>query len=364
LVKKVLSAVALAAAASLILSGLAAAQGIALTPALEKVVDGAKKEGGALELLLGGATMGGPDAEGPFKDWMKKNFGIDVAFRYTPGGPMGPIGAKLQTEFAAGQKSSSDVWVGSAPRIVPLLKNDMFLPVDWQALYPARILLKMVEAEGRAVRIATGIPSILYNKRRAPEFAKVEVMEDLLKPEWKGKFATTSAASGFDVLLAPSMWGEEKTTAYVTRMVKQVQGLLPCGNEDRLASGEFLALVLDCGSNGVNMERYRDHLGYRVVRDSAQSRPFYSMIPKHAVHPNMGILFTLFISSPEGQAVQLKHWGEDLYEYPESTMRKMMVEREREGVKFEDISIAWWSANPGIDAANNNLMRVLRAASQ
>jgi ABC-type Fe3+ transport system substrate-binding protein len=308
--------------------------------------------------------MGGLEGKSAAEAFFKKNFGIDLDYRFTPGGPMGVVGNKIATEFRAGQKSATDVWAGAAPQIVPLLKLDMFHAVQWTSLYPARITATMVEADGRALRMATGLPSVLYNKNRAPEFVNISSMEDLLKPEYKGRFATTPFAAGFDVLLSKDVWGEQKTFSYVERLAKQVQGLLSCGAEDRLASGEFLALALDCASNAVNIDQYRNVLAVRIVADNAQMRPYYALVPKHAPHPNMGILFGLYLSSPEGQGMMLKIWGEDAYEYPESAMRKMVQSREREGVVFRDISIAWWQSNSGIDQANNNLTRILRAASQ
>ena len=79
---------------------------------------------------------------------------------------------------------------------------------------PSRITPVMVEGEGRALRIATNLPGIVYNMKAAPWVAQVNTTDDLLKPEYKGKFYTTPFLGGFDVLLAPDVWGIEKTTAY------------------------------------------------------------------------------------------------------------------------------------------------------
>ena len=81
-------------------------------------------------------------------------------------------------------------------------------------------------------------------------------MADLLKPEYKGKYGTTIYGAGFDVLLANDVWGPEKTLAFYGKFVKNMQGILNCGGEDRIASGEFLALAMDCGGGTHHEAKY------------------------------------------------------------------------------------------------------------
>ena len=164
----------------------AQAQTIAMNPELAKVIEAAKKEK-QLTLEQGGQTFGG-GLEKRMQEEMRTMFGIpDLEIKFTPGGPMGVVGQKIATEFRAGQPSSTDAWTGAAPQVVPLLKLDMFHKVDWVKLLPGRVQAEFVEAEGRALRAATGMPGILYNVQKAPEFTKVVTSEDLLKPEYKGK---------------------------------------------------------------------------------------------------------------------------------------------------------------------------------
>ena len=293
----------------------AAAQTIPMTPDLQKVIDGAKQEK-ELVIEAGGAVLGGGDER--IAPAMKKMFGVDFAYKFTPGGLFGVIGNKVQTEFRAGQRASTDVWLATAPQIVPLLKVDMWRKVDWDKLYPGRIKPEYIEANGTALRITTSVPGVLYNKQRAPEFAQVRMMDDLLKPEYKGKFGTTSFAAGFDVLLGKDAWGEEKVSAFLVKFAKQAAGILPCGGEDRIASGEFLALALDCAGGTQLTARYKDHLALQVPADNAQRRLSYLMVPKNAAHPNLAILYTLFFASPEGQQISRESWGLQLYEFEET----------------------------------------------
>ena len=41
---------------------------------------------------------------------------------------------------------------------------------------------------------------------------KPTTLADFLRPEWKGKIASTPYSAGFDVLYAADVWGKERTT--------------------------------------------------------------------------------------------------------------------------------------------------------
>jgi ABC-type Fe3+ transport system substrate-binding protein len=328
---------------------------------LQKIVDGAKAEK-ALVIEMGPTVFGGQITSDAFKEWAQKTYGIDVAIAFNPGGPFGVIGNKIATEFRAGQPSSVDIWAASPPQYDPLLKLDMFRKVPWTELFPARITSNMIEADGFALAIATGTPGILYNMEKGPEFAKVRVVEDLLKPEYKGKFGTTAFANGFDALAAKSWLGEEKTLALMEKIAKQAQGIINCGTEDRVASGEFLALVLDCGGGGRNYAEYKGKLGLNIVSDAAQLQYYEILIPKHGQHPNAAILFALFLATPEGQRSMNEVWGVDLDYYPETDQHKVVADLEAKGIKYRRINYPFWLENPGISESGNKLARAIRSA--
>ncbi len=359
-------ALAIAAAPVVLLAlgtGPAAAQAMKMTPELAKVIEAAKAEK-VLDISSGDLVNGGGQAKPEIVAGFKKYFGIDVDFEFTPGGPMGEIGNKVATEFRAGQKSSTDAWTGAAAQVVPLLKLDMFHKVDWVKLYPDRIKPEFVEADTRALRVATGMPGILYNKNKAPEFGNVATMADILKPAYKGKFGTTIYGAAFDVLLADSVWGPDKTLDYYKKFVKQAQGILNCGGEDRVASGEFLAMIFDCAGGSQHYPKYSSILALHVVPEMAQRRPYYLMIPKNAAHPNMGILYALFMSTPEGQKVQEASWGIPLYGYPETRRHKEIAAMEAKGVKFLEVDIDWWQKHPEIVKNSRKMFGIVRAATK
>ena len=270
------------------------------------------------------------------------------------------MAARLYTEKQADQKASTDVYYGTAVQIVPYLKLGLFRQVPWTTLYPGRITSKIVEGGGRALRIATGLPGVIYNKRVAPEFGKVETMADLLKPEYKGKLYTEPYLAGFDILVANNIWGYEKTATYVRKLSKQIGGLLRCGEPDRIASGEVPALALDCTGTDENLPKYHNVLALKILRDAAMRRYDYLSIPVNAAHPDAGILFALYLSSPEGQKdVLLDLFGNTLDSYPGTPTHAKVAALQREGYKFRDVTIRWWSAQKNIQSNLKKLIKII-----
>ena len=75
------------------------------------------------------------------------------------------------------------------------------MPVEWVSLMPDRIRPEYVEAGGSVVRTFTTLPgAIIYNTKLVPSVPKS--LGDLLKPEWKGKIASTPYAAGWELLTA------------------------------------------------------------------------------------------------------------------------------------------------------------------
>src|SRR5512144_1747122 len=92
-----------------IASRLSAAQWSA---AMSGVIKDASKEG-KLKLLWGEGTLGGTKGAAKFEQMMNKMFGTDIKISFTPGAAMPQVGSQIAAEFAAGQSSASDVYIGA-----------------------------------------------------------------------------------------------------------------------------------------------------------------------------------------------------------------------------------------------------------
>lgn len=346
-------------AGSFPLPGSARAAEIPMSPALQQIIDGAKKEG-ALTLSYAANILGGAEGARIGAAGVKQYFGVDINVTYYPGPSFAPMVSRLLTEMQAGQPASTDLYNGTAVELTPNLAKGLFRQVPWTQLYPGRITPEIAEADGRALRIVTKIPGVLYNKRAVPEFGTVRVMSDLLKPEYKGKLYTTPYLAGFDVLVAKEVWGYEKTAAFVTQLAPNIGGLAACAAVDRIASGEIPALALSCSGSEANIAAYRDVLGAVPIRDAATRRFDYLGVPVNAAHPNAAILFALYASSPEGQSKILNAlFGSDLDTYPDAATHREIAALEKEGVHFIDVTTGWWGSHEGINQDLSKLIAIV-----
>jgi ABC-type Fe3+ transport system substrate-binding protein len=341
--------------------GFSMAATITPTPALQQVIDGAKKEG-ALTLQYGEAILGGAEGAQIAQAAIKEMFGVDIQITFHPGPSFAQVASKIFTEMQAGQKASTDVFNSTAVELDPYLDRGLFRKVPWTELYPGRITDQISEADGRALRVVTALPGILYNKTAGADFANVHEMADLLKPEYKGRIDTEPYLASFDVLVAKSVWGFDKTAAFVKQYSAQIGGLVRCGAIEQIAAGQIPALAIDCGGSEQNLPKYKDVLAHNILDDAAMRRFNYICIPTNAAHPNAGILFALFISSPEGQRkVEYSIYGTDLDTYPDAISHETTADLEKQGVKFHDVTTAWWNSHAEID---NDLKKLIKIITQ
>ena len=347
------SAALLASAISL---GPSAASATDMSPALKKLVAAANAEG-RLEISWGATSIGNDGAE-MIEKLMRDKWGSTVDIRFTPGPSMPAVGHKIATEFAAGQKAFSDIYFANGAYIVPLLPRDIFVKVDWQALLPDRITKETIENDGQFLRIYSGMSGVTYNTRLAP--MKPTTLEDFLKPAWHGKIASTPYAAGFDTISATDIWGPEKTLDYVRKLSQHVTGLIRCSELERIASGEFLALVMDCsGQDAFVWKEKGAPIDQMIPRDAAQIRYYYMSVPKNSSHPNAAKLMIASLATREGQEILWKTDHTDLHLYEGSKIAAKVNELKSQGVKLAEVSLDWIESHPETQKAKAEAIKIL-----
>ena len=223
------------------------------SPSLSTVIQGANKEG-KLKLMWGEGTLGGTKGAAKFETMINKMFGTNIKISFTPGAAMPQMGSQIAAEYAAGQSAASDVYIGADSYLAPLVKHKLFHEVDWPKLLPGRITSEMVEGGRTSLRVYTGLPGIPYNTRRTPNNDAPKSLKDMLKPQWKGKIASTPYVTSLNILAAKEMWGKEAALEYVRQLSKQVVGLIRCNEIERVASGEFLAFAANPEIDAISEE--------------------------------------------------------------------------------------------------------------
>jgi len=314
---------ALGALAVLALCGPASAQ---RRPALEKVIDAAKKEG-VLTIQWSAGRLGGDAGIREILVSMNKRYGTNVKLQFTPGPDFPTMLNKLTQEKAGGQAASSDIFLGTSNHIAEGTENGMLKRLDWNAIVeraaPPDANFERVSPKGTAIAMASRVVGITYNTKLVKGDDVPDSMEDVFKTKWKGKIASTPFATGLYQFAAPDMLGYEYMKKYTERLAKQIGGLISCNVVERIASGEFAMLVFDCGhDDALRYSRRGAPVSHVVPKEIARVNIIYFGIPEHARHPNAGTLFANFLHTEEGQRLQWKLAGHDLHIYPEAETRK------------------------------------------
>jgi len=272
---------------------------------------------------------------------------------------VGPASSGLSLTGPPGRKASTDVYLAYSRTVALLAKLDLFEPVDWKALLPGRITDANVEAGGRSIKIVTALPGILYNTELSPY--KPMSLADFLKPEWKGKIATTPYAANYDILSAKDNWGPERATDYAKKLSPQIAGLIRCDDMNRVATGEFLAFFITCtGNEGIDLKASGAPVDEIAAKDFVIQSFFYFQVPRAAENPNAAKLFVTYAMTPEGQALVWDSWKSDLSLFPESHTRHDVEATEKAyGVKLKDLDLAWQAANSDTQATWDNIVKIL-----
>jgi ABC-type Fe3+ transport system substrate-binding protein len=326
---------------------------------LKDMIAAASKEG-TLDLVWSSSLLGGANVAQQYATAFNKKFGTHIDVKFSPGIEAARFGNQLYTELKAGQPASSDLYAGAAAQLIPLLQGDLFISVPWKSLEPEEIADQGVEADNKALRIETALSGITYNTNQVK--SAPHLLTDFLQPQWKSKIATTPYAASYDILAANDLWGPKKTLDFISRLSGQASGLIRCGDVERIATGEFAALVMECTDNAMRVWRERGApVGYAIPADAAQKRYYYLSIPKNAQHPNAAALFSLYLVSRAGQDLMWNTVRAQLDSVPGSKVAKVITDNESKGINFHDVTIAWWAEHPEIDTTKTDMIKLLRS---
>ena len=309
---------------------LLAGEADARSAALQKVIEGAKKEG-VLKVLWTEGHFGGDVGIRAMIDAMNKKYGTNVELQFTQGRSFPANLGRLTQEYKAGLKSSADVFLGSGNHMIAGLKSGFLMKVDWKPLVerpdPPNPVLDRVNPQGVGMAIASRVVGIVYNTNLVKGADVPTSMEDVLKPKWKGQIATTPYVTGFYQFAAPDVFGEKYMTDYVKRLKPQIGGFIGCNSLDKVASGEFAMLIFDCGRDAtLRYERRGAPLGHAVPKEIIRDNVIDLGVPANAEHPNVGKLFISFLQTKQGQELLWKYGAYDLEIYPGSHSYKLVQE--------------------------------------
>ncbi|HEY7067381.1 MAG TPA: ABC transporter substrate-binding protein [Chloroflexota bacterium] len=307
-------------------------------PALQALVDAARQEG-ALNLVL--SLEASNETVPRWTEGFKRLYGMNLDVRYTPGPPMAEQAARIAQEAQAGRTASSDVFIGAESHVNTLANAGALEAVDWASWAPNVRDPGLVAPGGVALQLATRIPGITYNTTRLSGDAVPATLQDLLKPQYKGRIASTPYAAGFPPLGSPEVWGEARLVDYVTKLADQIGGLIRCNEIDRLVSGEFDAFALDCGVEFRRAQARGSPIGHVIPSDAATLVYWYVAVPRHAAHPAAAKLWVDYLMSREGQDILFEGEHTDHHRVPGSHVAPEVEALQARGVKFTEVDVAF-----------------------
>lgn len=293
-----------------------------MSPAMQALAAAADKEG-SLTVVAGDLVLGDAANWQTLETGMNAMFGTHIKIRWSPGPALMQQGFQIIQEYKAGRRASTDLYNAPNQIVLQMLDADMLTRTDWKALLPGRITDEMVEEGGALLRWQSYARGVIYNTKLLPNPPRT--LAGYLDPSLKGKLATTPYAAGFDLLAAPDSLGPDATIKYAKQLATQVSGLIRCPDEDRIISGEFWALLIDCGEGKVAEEAAKGApIGRVLLKEMNRITFFYLTVPKNAEHPNAATLAAAYLMTPEGQKLSMKDGGRDLLFFPDSTVRESL----------------------------------------
>ncbi|HEY7065745.1 MAG TPA: ABC transporter substrate-binding protein [Chloroflexota bacterium] len=272
-------------------------------PALQAVIDAARQEG-VIDLVWGDTVIGGREGIDRLLEGLNRRYGLNLEARFTPGPSFPEMATRLGQEYQAGRRSTSDVFIGNDIHVNALMAIGAVEAIDWAAWSLNVRDPALVAPQGVAVTFQTWVPGITYNTARVAGDAVPRRLQDLLKPEFKGRVASTPYAGNFDRLSTPELWGKARTLDFATRFADQLGGLVRCNEISRIASGEFDAFAIDCNqSSALRFKAEGAPIEFTPAIDFPSVSEVYMAVPKHAAHPAAAKLWIDHALSREGQDV-------------------------------------------------------------
>jgi ABC-type Fe3+ transport system substrate-binding protein len=298
------------------------------------VMEQARREG---KLVFMNSLTGGVKQIDELRSGFKAYYGFDVDLINRPTANVPSEMSKLVEEFRGGRPASVDVIIGSESHLSSMIQQGASRTIDWS--WSPRIG-KVVPTWGRGgvVPAFSRIPGITYSTQRVKSGEVPQTLAELATT--RHSVATTPYGSSLTHLAQPELWGEARATEFVQKLSKNVKGVIYCGENARILSGEFDIFGPNCGINEVTAQtRKGAPLGYVIPRDAPILAYLYYGVPAHSSHPNMAALWINYMMTPQAQKILWKYEATDYHKLPGSRAAEMIATAERSGLKFVEIDI-------------------------
>lgn len=244
------------------------------------------------------------------QDAVNAKYGINIAINTSPGPSGSQLLPTLISEYEAGRPASTDLFTGASARQgLGLHQAGAAELVDWKAYAPYLTDVE-IGPEGCCVVVGGTIHGMGYNKDLISEDELPVVFDDFANPKYSGMIATTPYAVGW--IEASIVLGNEQALDTIRTMTSNgaIAGLIGCGQEERVATGEFAFMAFSCGQ--ISWDRLAEkgaNVAYTTLGEFVSGTAVDATIPKNSEHPNLAKLVAVFLTTDEGQDIIERHSG-------------------------------------------------------
>ena len=278
-----------------------------------------------------GNIYGGGDGVKAIQDAIDKKYHIQLQIVYSNVANGAAFQNQVAQEVRVGQPASSDILFNI--RDADLARWAM--PVDYRKYVPA-LPDDVMYFEHRSVTLVSVLNAFEYDTRAIPKDRVPQSLADLLKPEWKGKLASSPYQGEFGAYLGlPEFLGHDAMIKFYTAFSAQLAGLITCGESDRVIGGEFQIFGLDCGDYEVRLKQRKNvPMGAIYPKEGTNLSTFSPGIPLTSQHPNAARLFIAYLLTRQGQDLLWQLMGCDNYKLAGSHVGQLVADLRRRGVKL------------------------------
>jgi iron(III) transport system substrate-binding protein len=270
--------------------------------ALQKVIEGAKKESKVkIGLTMRWQEAGKPSGQKIVETFQARYPFVKVEYERVGGSRERE---RVLTELSAG-KVPYDVTVLSGTQLDLVLKAKLAEPIDWRSL---GVHQRHVHPDKFGVYYRSQLVGILYNRKLIPdEVGSKLTWEDCANPKWKKKVAMDNRPRYLEIFYQPHVWGKEKTLAHARQL--GANGTIfersRSAAVSKLTLGEYPIIC------GANYSHYREqiayrginHIGFTVAEPVPVPHGDIVFIPRGAASPESAKLWVAWSVAEEGQRV-------------------------------------------------------------
>jgi iron(III) transport system substrate-binding protein len=267
--------------------------GLSAEARLEKLVDGAKKEGNVVFY----GTTSAEDAR-QYLEAFRRRYPFLETNHYRAGGFR--LVNKLVTEAKAGRYEPDIIQLSSLVSYEVIAANLFAKYVSPERKYIRR---EFMDREGKWTAMQHVRVTLGYNTETVKSEEVPKSYHDLLNPRWKGKVVIDNQDQ--DVLSALiDAWGEEKAFALFKGLAKNGVSIRRSRTlqAQLLAAGEFQIAAFLHGYRPAEMQRMGAPVGL-VTLEPFVTKPSPVFLPKHSPHPHAAILLYDYLLSEECQKI-------------------------------------------------------------